>query len=229
MILCGGYGTRMGSMTGQMPKPMVPVGDRPLLWHVMQIYARQGHTRFVLCLGYLGTHIRDWFTANAPTEWEIVYAETGQDTPTGGRILAASTHLRPGPFFATYGDGVADVDLAALRAFHRRHKAQATLCAMRPRSRFGVVELSGGRVTTFEEKPLLAQRISGGFFVFEQEALGQLRRNEPLERGALSRLASQQALAGYLHDGFWMSVDTPRDLAALEQCWQEGERPWLVS
>lgn len=219
----------MGSMTGQMPKPMVPVGDRPLLWHVMEIYARQGHTRFVLCLGYLGECIREWFTHNAPPSWDIVFAETGLDTPTGGRILAASTHLRPGPFFVTYGDGVADVDLVGLQSFHTRQKVQATLCAMRPRSRFGVVELAAGRVTRFEEKPLLTQRISGGFFLFEQEALGQLRRNEPLERGALSRLATAQELAGYPHDGFWMSVDTPRDLQELERSWQEGVRPWLVS
>ena len=199
----------MGSLTGQMPKPMVPVGDRPLLWHVMQIYARQGHTRFVLCLGYLGVHIRNWFSDNAPPDWDIVFAETGQDTPTGGRILAASIHLRPGPFFVTYGDGVGDVDLAALQSFHARQKVQATLCAMRPRSRFGVVELSAGQVTRFEEKPLLTQRISGGFFLFEHAALEQLRADEPLEQGALGRLALAQDLAGYPHDGFWMSVDTP--------------------
>lgn len=219
----------MGSLTGQMPKPMVPVGDRPLLWHVMQIYARQGHKRFILCLGYLGDYIRDWFTENAPPDWEIIFAETGQDTPTGGRILAASTHLRPGPFFVTYGDGVGDVDLAGLQSFHKHQKVQATLCAMRPRSRFGVVELSAGKVTRFEEKPLLTQRISGGFFLFEQEALGQLRRKEPLEQGALGRLAADKQLAGFPHDGFWMSVDTPRDLQELERSWQEGVRPWLVS
>jgi glucose-1-phosphate cytidylyltransferase len=216
-------------MTGQMPKPMVPVGDRPLLWHVMQIYARQGHTRFVLCLGYMGDAIRQWFSENAPGNWDIVFAETGQDTPTGGRILAASTHLNPGPFFATYGDGVGDVDLDGLQAFHSRQNVHATLCAMRPRSRFGVVELAAGRVTRFEEKPLLTQRISGGFFLFEQSALGFLRRDEALERGALGRLASEQMLAGYPHDGFWMSVDTPRDLQELESSWQEGVRPWLVS
>ncbi|MED5372092.1 MAG: sugar phosphate nucleotidyltransferase [Myxococcota bacterium] len=227
MILCGGYGTRMGAVTGRIPKPMVPVGGQPLLWHVMQIYARQGHTRFLLCVGHLGERIRDWARAHAPSDWEVVLVDTGADTPTGGRLLAASEHLRGPRCMATYGDGVADLDLSALLAFHTRQGTHATLSAMHPRSRFGVVELAGGKVQAFDEKPLLRQRVSGGFFVFEREAFAQMRGDEALELGALSRLAAQGQLSGYEHDGFWMSVDTPRDLQALNASWDQGERPWL--
>ncbi|MCB9796623.1 MAG: NTP transferase domain-containing protein [Alphaproteobacteria bacterium] len=252
VILCGGYGTRMGSATETLPKPMVEVGGRPLLWHIMKGYSAHGFHRFVLCLGYRGDVIRGWVTGgyyrdgdihvgpegrreshtDADTaRWRITLAETGYDTTTGGRLLAVRRHLDPqAPVMMTYGDGVADVDLGALLAAHRAGRRLATVTAMRPRSRFGTLDIAeDGAVTRFQEKPLLAQRVSGGFFVLEPGAFEEMRAEEPFEDGALGRLAEKGQLGAYAHDGFWMSVDTPRDLAALEQRWREGQRPWLTS
>ncbi|MCB9746302.1 MAG: NTP transferase domain-containing protein [Alphaproteobacteria bacterium] len=252
IILCGGYGTRMGSATETLPKPMVEVGGRPLLWHVMKAYSAYGLHRFVLCLGYKGDVIRGWVSGgyyrdgdltvgpggrslshgDADTaRWTITLAETGYDTLTGGRLLAARRHLDPGaPVMMTYGDGVADVDLDALLACHRQGGRLATVTAMRPRSRFGTLDIAeAGAVTRFQEKPLLEQRVSGGFFVLEPGAFDYLRADEAFEQRALSQLAEDGQLSAHPHDGFWMSVDTPRDLAALNETWKEGRRPWLSS
>lgn len=255
IILCGGFGTRMGSATLELPKPMIEVGGRPLLWHIMRHYSSFGCRRFILCLGHRGDVIRAYFAGgfhlggdltigpggaraqHDPDEaqgWSVVLAETGYDTTTGGRLLAVRRHLGAGETaFMTYGDGVADVDLAALLAQHRATGALATVTAMRPRSRFGVVTLEdgaegrGGKVSKFQEKPLLSERVSGGFFALEPGALDALREDEPLEEGALSRLAERGQLGAYLHDGFWMPVDTPRDLAELQRLYSRGVRPWL--
>lgn len=229
VILCGGYGTRMGSATGRLPKPMLAVGDKPLLWHILRTYADQGHTRFVLCLGYLGDVIRAWFAANPQPGWDIQLVDTGQGTLTGGRLLAVQSHLAPdAPWLMTYGDGVADVDLAALIQHHRSEGRLATVTAMRPRSRFGILDLDGGQVTRFREKPLLDQRVSGGFFVFEPGAAAHMRPDQALEQGALQALAQADQLSAWTHDGFWMSVDTPRDLAGLNRLHDQGVRPWLA-
>lgn len=255
VILCGGFGTRMGSATIELPKPMVEVGGRPLLWHIMRRYSAYGARRFVLCLGYRGDVIRAYFanghhlrgdltigpdgarTQHDPDEaraWTVTLVETGYDTTTGGRLLAARRHLRTDrPALMTYGDGVADVDLSALLRRHQAMGGLATVTAMRPRSRFGVLELredaeqTGGRVARFEEKPLLRERVSGGFFVLEPGAFDAMRADEPLEEGALTRLAEAGSLNAYLHDGFWLSVDTPRDLAELQRLHEQGVRPWL--
>jgi len=249
IILCGGLGTRMGPVSELIPKPMVPVGGRPLLWHIMSGYAARGCRRFILALGHRGDVIRSWFLhrrhldvdvtvgpgdaarrhgASAADAWEVTLAETGHRTTTGGRLLAVRRHLDPGrPALMTYGDGVADVDIEALCAHHRASGCLATVTAMRPRSRFGVLDLDGGRVRRFREKPLMESRVSGGFFVLEPGAFDWMRGDEPLEQGALGRLAEAGQLSGFAHDGFWISVDTPRDLAALNQLWEEGVRPWL--
>ncbi|MCB9759825.1 MAG: NTP transferase domain-containing protein [Alphaproteobacteria bacterium] len=250
VILCGGFGTRMGSATETLPKPMVEVGGRPLLWHIMKGYSAWGCRRFVLCLGYKGDVIRAWVmggrhisgdvtvgprgaraqpSADEAADWQITLAETGVNTTTGGRLMAIRRHLEPGaPVFMTYGDGVADVDLGALFAHHRALGRHATVTAMRPRSRFGTLDIAeGGAVTRFREKPLLDQRVSGGFFVLESQAFDALRADEPFEDGALGRLADDGQLAAFVHDGFWGSVDTPRDLAGLNALWNQGERRWL--
>ena len=224
VILCGGFGTRMGAMTGRLPKPMVPVGDRPLLWHVMRGFADQGCARFVLCTDYLGEVIRSWATT---LPWEVECVDTGPDTLTGGRLLAVRDRLR-GPVFMTYGDGVADVDLQALRRHHEEGGRLATVSAMRPRSRFGVVDIEDGRVTRFREKPLMQQRVSGGYFVFEPGAFDHMDSGA-LEQGALARLATADQLTAYPHDGFWFSVDTPRDLAEINTLVEAKETPWLRS
>ena len=224
VILCGGYGTRMGAVTGRVPKPMVRVGDQPLLRHVMDGFAAQGCTRFVLCIGHLGHIIREW-AQDLP--WDVLCVDTGQDTLTGGRLLRVRDRLT-GPCFMTYGDGVADIDLQRLLDTHRHGGRLATVSAMRPRSRFGVVDIADGQVTRFREKPLMEQRVSGGYFVFEPGAF-EVMDDGALEQGALGRLARQGQLTAYAHDGFWFSVDTPRDLAEINAMLDEGEAPWRRS
>ena len=228
VILCGGFGTRMGPVTDTIPKPMVEVGGRPLLWHVLATYARHGARRFVLCLGYKGEVIRRWAEARPEPDWELELVDTGHATSTAGRLLRVRERLGGASWCMTYGDGVADVDLRALVERHRSSGRLATVTAMRPRSRFGVLDLDGPEVTRFREKPLLEQRVSGGYFVFEPGAFDWMREDEPLEEGALGRLAAAGELAAWPHDGFWLSVDTPRDLAELNRLYDDGERRWLA-
>ncbi len=229
VLLCGGLGTRMGTRSTRVPKPMVDVGGRPLLWHVMQGYSAHGCRRFVLCLGHLAPAIEDWWLAGPEPSWQVTLIDTGQDSLTGERLRRVSDSLPTDrPVFMTYGDGVADVDLGALLAHHQAQGVHATVTAMRARSRFGTLRTSGGRVVAFEEKPLLRDRVSGGFFVLEPQALAHIRADEAFEVGALGRLAAAGQLAAYEHDGFWLSVDTPRDLAALNHRHQNGDRPWLA-
>ena len=227
VILCGGFGTRMGPVTDTIPKPMVEVGGRPLLWHVLKTYARHGARRFVLCLGYKGEVIRGWAESRPEPGWDLTLVDTGDATTTAGRLLRVRQHLGPGTWCMTYGDGVADVDLPGLLARHEAQGRVATVTAMRPRSRFGVLDLAGPTVERFREKPLLEQRVSGGYFVFEAGAFDWMRDDEPLEEGALGRLATAGQLAAWPHDGFWLSVDTPRDLAELNRLYDDGERRWL--
>ncbi len=230
VILCGGYGTRMGSVTGTTPKPMVSVGGMPLLWHVMRCYADQGHRRFVLCLGYLGEVIRAWFAAHPQPGWEVILVDTGVDASTAGRLAAAAPWLdRDASFFLTYGDGVADVDLAGLLAHHREQGRLATVTALRPQSRFGVLDLDQGVVSRFREKPRLDQYVSGGFFVFEHRLLASLDPRRPLEDGTLAELAQRGELAAWRHGGFWLSVDTPRDLAEINAMYDKEDTPWLAA
>lgn len=215
----------MGSVTGTLPKPMVDVAGQPLLWHVMRCFADQGVTRFVLALGHLGHVIERW-VQDHPTPWDVELIDTGPHTLTGGRLLGVREHLRGRRAFVTYGDGVADVDLAALLAHHEQEGRLATVTALRPRSRFGVLDLDQGRVTRFREKPLLDQYVSGGFFVFEPQAFDALEPDEMLEQGALGRLADAGQLSAWRHEGFWLSVDTPRDLTEINAL-ATTEAPWL--
>lgn len=241
---------RMGNR--QIPKPLVEVGDRPILWHVMKIYAAQGFTDFVLALGYHGALIKryfleyDWrnrdFTLNledhalryhTPSDvagWRVTFAETGLHTQTGARLLRAARYVDAPRFFATYADGVADVDLRALLAFHEAQGALATLTGVRPFSRFGVIRDTGeGRVAGFAEKPLVDDLINGGFFVLEREVLPYLEGEDDvvLERDPLRRLAADGQLALYEHDGFWRAMDTFKDNRQLNELWENGA-PWKV-
>jgi glucose-1-phosphate cytidylyltransferase len=229
VILCGGRGTRLQEHTQTIPKALVEIGGRPILWHVIDIYARQGFRRFVLCLGYKHEMIEEFVRAE---DWdgEVLCADTGVDTPTGGRISRVAEHLGPGTFCATYGDGVADIDLAQLVAFHRAHGALATVTTVRPRLQFGVTELDGdGRVLRFHEKPRSEHWVNGGFFCFEPGVLGYLDRDSVLEREPLERLAADEQLRAFRHDGFWDCMDTYKDAVLLNDLWSQGEAPWKVS
>jgi glucose-1-phosphate cytidylyltransferase len=229
-ILCGGRGTRLREKTASLPKALVEIGGRPILWHVIQIYAAQGCRRFVLCTGYLGEQVERFVESETwPDRVEVRCVDTGLDTPTGGRLKLAAPEIGPGTFFATYADGVADVDLGALGDFHAGHGGLATLTLVRPTLQFGIAELDGDtRVRGFVEKPRSEQWINGGFFCFEARALDYIETDSVLERGPLERLASEGKLHGYRHDGFWDCMDTYKDAVMLNDLWSEGAAPWKV-
>lgn len=253
VILCGGKGTRLREHTETRPKPMVEVGGRPLLWHIMKGYAAHGFREFVLCLGYKGDVIRDYFlnyearnldftvtlgqkssieyrgNAHAEDGWKVSLVETGEDTMTGGRIKRAARYLKGSTFAATYGDGVCDVDLTNLVAFHRAHGGLATVTGVRPPSRFGELRTDGTRVTAFSEKPQTGTGlINGGFFLFERGFLDYLSEDEScvLERAPLEKAAADNRLHAYEHAGYWQCMDTYRDWEHLERAWTEGRAPW---
>lgn len=254
VLLCGGLGTRLREETETRPKPMVEIGNSPILWHIMKIYAtRADVTDFLLCLGYKGDVIRDYFMnyANrlrdtritlstgavealpgddALENWRVSLLETGRDALTGLRLKRAARRLSGDRFFATYGDGVADIDLDALLAHHDACGRLATVTAVHPSSRFGELELDGHAVRSFAEKPQVAEGwINGGFFVFETRAFDLIGDddNVSLEDGLLVRLAEQDQLAVHRHDGFWQCMDTYREMQLLDQMVRSGSAPWI--
>jgi glucose-1-phosphate cytidylyltransferase len=251
VLFCGGQGTRLRDYSDQIPKPLVPVGNLPILWHTMKYYAAYGHKDFILCLGYKGEAIRDFFlnyelnhsdvavdlrsgdvetlSNSFAEDWRVVLADTGAETLTGARIKKALRYVRGSTFLATYGDGLADVDLNALLAHHRRSGRMSTVTAVHPSSRFGELAIEGGMVRSFREKPQVAGGwINGGFFVFNRRAFDGLKPSEnvALETGVLEKLAAKSELSVYQHDGFWQCMDTYREMQLLNELWASGEAPW---
>ena len=229
-ILCGGRGTRLQEHTPEVPKPLVEIGAHPILWHVIRIYAAQGYQRFLLLTGYRGEEIEAFARETYwPEGVEVRCADTGIDTPTGGRLWRVREELASGPFMATYADGVADIDLAALRARHEAAGTLATVTVVRPELPFGVALLDGDdRVAGFHEKPRAEHWVNGGFFSFEPGALEYLREDTVLEREPLERLAADGELAAFRHEGFWACMDTYKDAVALNDLWAGGEPPWTA-
>jgi len=228
VILCGGRGTRLREQTETIPKPLVEIGGRPILWHVIRIYAEQGFDRFVLCLGHRGDLIENFVRANGlPDGLEVECVDTGEETPTGGRIARVRDRLEGGRFCATYADGVADIDLAALLDHHARHGVLATMTVVRPELQFGVARIDGDdRVGGFEEKPRFDGWINGGFFCFEPGVLDYLTHDSTLEREPLERLAADGQLRAFRHTGFWDCMDTYKDAVLLNDLWEAGRAPW---
>jgi glucose-1-phosphate cytidylyltransferase len=229
-ILCGGRGTRLQEHSPEVPKPLVEIGGRPILWHVIQIYAAQGYRRFLLLCGYRGEQIEAFARESYwPEGVEVRCVDTGLDTPTGGRLWRVRDELSDAPFLATYADGVADIDLAALRA---RHEAAGTLAAVtvvRPALPFGVADLDDeDRVRGFHEKPRAEHWVNGGFFSLRPDALGYLAEDSVLEREPLERLAADGELAAFRHEGFWACMDTYKDAVALNDRWAGGDAPWAA-
>jgi glucose-1-phosphate cytidylyltransferase len=231
VILCGGRGTRLRERTESVPKALVEIGGRPILWHVIGIYAAQGFDRFLLATGYLGEAVEEFVAAEPwPGGVAVECVDTGLDTPTGGRIAHLAERLGDETFCATYADGVADIDLDALLAFHRAHGATATMTVVRPHLQWGVAELGDGdRVEGFVEKPRSEHWINGGFFCFESGALDYLGEDSVLEREPLTRLAEDGRLRAYRHEGFWDCMDTYKDAVVLNDLWVAGEAPWKAS
>ncbi len=254
VILCGGLGTRLREETEVKPKPMVEIGGLPILWHIMKIYARHRLTDFILCLGYKGYVIKDFFLnyeartsdltitlgrqrsvqlleGHSQDDWTVTLAETGQMTQTGARLKRIAGYLPAGPFCMTYGDGVSDVDLTDLVRFHRSHGKIGTVTGVHPTSRFGELTVEGNRVSRFAEKPIEDGLISGGFFVFEREFVDRYlddREDLTLEREPLQRLAIDGQLVVRTHSGFWQAMDTFRDWKLLEDLWASGRAPWKI-
>jgi len=229
VILCGGRGTRLREKTESVPKPLVEIGGRPIVWHVIGIYAAQGFDRFLLATGYLGEQVERFVAEEGwPEGISVECVDTGLDTPTGGRIAALGERLEGGTFCATYADGVADVDLGALLDGHRAAGLAATVTVVRPDLQWGVAELDGDRVAGFVEKPRSEHWINGGFFCFEPAALDEIGPKSVLEREPLERLAAAGQLRAHRHEGFWDCMDTYKDAVELDDLWRGGEAPWQV-
>jgi glucose-1-phosphate cytidylyltransferase len=252
VVLAGGLGTRLSEETEARPKPMVEIGSRPILWHILKHYAHFGFREFYLALGYKGESIKRFFleyhslSSNMSVslrdgnvevhdggereDWLVHLIETGLETNTGGRLKRLEPFLGDGTFMLTYGDGVSDVDLGALLKFHRAHGKLATVTAVRPPSRFGGLIFDGDRVSDFEEKPQIGEGwINGGFMVFEPEVFRYLREDDTvLESDALEQIAADGQLAAYRHEDFWQCMDTLRDLRLLEELWESGNPPWKM-
>jgi glucose-1-phosphate cytidylyltransferase len=229
-ILCGGRGTRLQEDTQSIPKPLVEIGGRPILWHVIQIYLAQDFRRFLLLTGHQGEQVEAFAIAESwPEGAEVSCLQTGEDTPTGGRLHMAADALGGEPFCATYADGVADIDLGALLRYHEAHGAAATMTVVRPELPFGVAELAGdGIVRGFAEKPRSEHWVNGGFFCFEPALLEVLEADSVLEREPLETLASRGQLRAYRHRGFWDCMDTYKDAVVLNDLWQQGSAPWKL-
>jgi glucose-1-phosphate cytidylyltransferase len=229
-ILCGGRGTRLRERTETVPKALVEIGGRPILWHVIGIYAAQGFERFLLATGYLGETVAEFAAAESwPGGVSVECVDTGPDTPTGGRIALLAERLGDDTFCATYSDGVADVDLDALLGFHREHGGLATMTVVRPHLQWGVAELADdGRVGGFVEKPRSEHWINGGFLCFEPGVFDYLGEDSVLEREPLAQLAADGQLRAHRHHGFWDCMDTYKDAVVLNDLWASGEPPWTV-
>jgi glucose-1-phosphate cytidylyltransferase len=251
-ILAGGVGSRLSEETDSKPKPMVEIGGKPILWHIMNIYAEFGHRDFVIALGYKGEIIKKYVVdycslnsdlsvdlrtgavrmhgTNPSPDWNVELVDTGMTTETGGRVKRLRPFLEGGTFMLTWGDGVADIDLDALVRFHRSHGKIATLTAVRPPARFGHLDLNGARVEEFSEKPQTAEGwINGAFFVLEPKVFDYIEGDETsFERGPLARLARDGELMAYRHETFWQCMDTLRDRKLLEELWQTEKAPWTT-
>lgn len=253
VIFCGGLGTRLREETEFRPKPMVPVGERPILWHIMKTYAHYGHKEFILCLGYKGEAIKEYFrnyhwntsdvtltlgakpkiqyhSQHDEEDWTVTMIDTGQGTMTGGRLKRVLPHIKDQTFLLTYGDGLTDSDINASIRFHQQQEKILTMTAVQPPGRFGDLEIRDGKVTAFKEKPeRQVGFINGGFFVVERRIESYLSddtcvfENEPMER-----LAKEQQLCAFQHTGFWQCMDTYREQQLLTNLWQSGKAPWKV-
>jgi glucose-1-phosphate cytidylyltransferase len=251
VILAGGYGTRMGDESARIPKPMIEIGGRPILWHIMKIYSYWGINDFVICLGYKGYAIKEFFanyslhTANvlfdfpndqmkvlnrAVEPWRVTLIDTAENSMTGGRLKRIRHYVDGETFCMTYGDGLSDIDICALVKFHRSHGRLATVTSVNPPGRFGVLHLDGQKVLDVHEKPETSETfINGGFFVLEPAALDVIDGDETSwELEPMQRLAYANQLSAYRHTGFWQPMDTPREKRVLEDMWESGRAPWKV-
>lgn len=251
VILAGGLGTRLNEETSVKPKPMVEIGGKPILWHVMKIYSHYGFNEFVICLGYKGYYIKEWFSnyylhnsdvtldlennsmdfhKNRCENWKVTLVDTGDDTMTGGRIKRIQDYIGDETFMLTYGDGLSNVDIKKLVDFHKKNKKIATVTAVVPEGKFGVLSIGDdASVDSFSEKTDNKSRVNGGFFVLEPEVFKYLKNDETIfEKAPLEKLAEENQLKAFFHDGFWKPMDTLNDKNKLEEMWNKGNAPWRL-
>ena len=230
IIFCGGRGSRMSEETYDKPKPMIDIGGKPILWHIMKMYSNFGHNKFILTLGYKGEVIKDWFSNNLKENWDIHFIDTGLNSEKGARLKKVEKFISTEDFHVTYGDGVSNINISDLGDFHKEKKCEATMTVVRPPSRFGFVSLNGDIVEEFEEKPQMQSGfINGGFFVFNKKILDYLYENDDcdLEFGTLDVLANQKKLYAFRHDGFWQCMDNIREKEYLDEMIKSNNTPWL--
>jgi len=227
--LAGGYGTRISEESHLRPKPMIEIGGKPILWHILKIYSSYDINEFVICCGYKGEQIKEYFSKINSKSWDIQLIDTGLDTMTGGRLKRIQNHIDD-TFCVTYGDGLSNVDINNLVAFHKEKKSIATLMAVHPPERFGVLDLNGDYVSEFHEKHSgESSWVNGGFFVFEPEIFDYLQDDSTiLERMPLETLAKENKLTAFRHDGFWYAMDTMRERKYLEKLWESQKAPWKI-
>jgi glucose-1-phosphate cytidylyltransferase len=230
LILAGGFGTRLSEETDLIPKPLVKIGEKPILWHIMHIYKQYGFKEFVILLGYKGHMIKEYFANNNENNWDITFLDTGQKTDTGGRIKRAAQHIDNQTFMLTYGDGLADINLIQLLSFHQKHGGLATMTSVQLASRFGILEIGNEeRVTQFKEKPKDNEAwINGGYFICEPGILNYIKNDETIfEKNPLATLANDGELFTYRHRGFWKCMDTLRDKRELDELAKSDSPPWI--
>lgn len=251
VLLAGGQGTRINEESHLKPKPMIEIGGKPILWHIMKIYSHYGLNEFIVCCGYKGYQIKEYFAnyflhlsdvtfdvqnnkveihQNSSEPWRVTLVDTGEETMTGGRLRRVKSYIKNEDFCMTYGDGVANIDIKALLQFHKQHGKLATLTATQPPGRFGALNLNGTKIESFQEKPTGdGNWINGGFFVLNSRVLDLIHDDETIwERGPMEALARDGNMQAYFHKGFWQPMDTLRDKNYLEELWDSGKAPWRV-
>ena len=229
VILCGGKGERLREHTEAIPKPLIEIGNKPILWHIMKIYSHYGFNDFVLCLGYKAEKIEEYFKNNNKEKWNIEFADTGLETNTGGRIKKIEKYIKDENFFATYGDGLSDINIKELFDFHKKMKKTATMTCIALRSNFGIVDIDGNNlISGFKEKPFMNMWINGGFFVFKRKIFDYLDEDSILEGKPMENLAKNNQLAAYKYKGFWECMDTYKDTRMLNQMHDNNQAKWMV-
>ena len=252
VILAGGLGTRLREETEIRPKPMVEIGGLPVIWHIMTNYSNYSHKEFIICAGYKSEVIKNWFLnmrvnksdikikfnsqqsiefldENPEDGWSVLISNTGAETQTGGRLFGVQKYVGKETFLCTYGDGIGNIDIEELLKFHKSHGKIATITTIKPKTRFGILDMVGDKVFSFDEKPTTDTWVNAGYFVFEPEIFDYLNSNSILELDPLMNLANNGELMAYRHEGFWHSMDTYRDKLVLEDLWNSNKPPWLFN
>ena len=229
VILCGGKGTRLKELTEDIPKPLVEIGGKPILWHIMKIYSNYGFDDFILCLGYKGKMIEEYFKNNNKEKWGIEFVNTGEKSNKGQRIKAVETYIKDENFFVAYGDDVSDVNIKQILNYHLKNNKIVTLTAVNPESQFGIMEInSKGEITEFKEKPKLDHWINGGFFIFNKKIFDYIQDDYDLEKETFEELVREKQIIAFKHNGFWKCMNTFKDTMELNELWDSNAAPWKI-